>query len=347
MKSSITAQEVTEEILNQDYFKNLKNSEKILFILNNFGPQNFTSLVKLTKLSKSTVSKYVNSHKNHGLIERKKFSSKGSQELLKYQLTEEGRMKSLELFEKYDDDLILINKINQSISKMSKLIRFYESIFVEGLIIKQIIRIISRLGDRFFKLEQNKELFMSLFFMFYNSTNREYKFEINAFCDLYNIKKVRIEFYIDKIMSSDLGFYAFERGDDFFFFHSDDILGTTTLHLIKDKIIEELIHYNIEGEVTLEDLDEFVGETANRLEGMDLIWKDIKKEFELLIEKIFVKMAVDMGFPKEVLTQLVEKSKKFQEFDKVQLTNEGLFRIIEGSEDYEILNFLPSQTGGI
>lgn len=341
MSISNEKQKIKEEILSQDYFKSMAKSERILFVLRTFGPQNFTSLKDLSKMSKSTVSKYVNLHLQKDYIEKRLFELKNNQRRPKYVLTESGNKISKELFEKFDDNLILMNKINRSISKLSQLIQFYENISVDESIINRIIRIISKLGDRFFNLEQNEDLFMSLFFMFYNSAlTPNFRFELKEFCNLYKVNEVSIDYHIYKIMSSNLGFHLFERGDDKFFFHSEDLLGTITLRLIKDLLIEELIHFNIEGKTRIDDLDKVAEDTAKSHLKMGLIWGRIKKEFELLIEKLFIKMALDMGFPKINLINLILSSKKFNEN---KLPIDSLIKIFNGSEDYVDLNLVPSK----
>ena len=343
MSISNEKQKIKEEILSQDYFKLMAKSDRILFVLRTFGPQNFTSLKDLSKMSKSTVSKYVNLHLQKDYIEKRLFELENNQRRPKYVLTESGNKISKELFEKFDDNLILMNKINRSISKLSQLIQFYENISVDESIINRIIRIISKLGDQFFTLEQNEDLYMSLFFMFYNSAlTPNFRFELKEFCNLYKVNEVSIDYHIYKIMSSNLGFHLFERGDDKFFFHSEDLLGTITLRLIKDLLIEELIHFNIEGKTRIDDLDKVAEEIiAEKLFEMGLIWDRIRKEFELLIEKLFIKMALDMGFPKINLINLILSSKKFNEN---KLPIDSLIKIFNGSEDYVDLNLVPSKT---
>ena len=341
MSKPIKKESIREEILKQDYFEKMPKSRRILFVLRTFGPQNFTSLTSLSKMSKSTVSKYLNLHIQNDLVEKRLFNTEFNRKRQKYTLTESGNKISNELFDQYEDDLILINKIDRSISRLSNLIKFYENFSVDETYIKRTIRIISKLGDRFFTLSQNEDLFMSLFFMFLNSARtREFKFELSEFCKQYKVEPYDIEHYINKIMSNNLGFYMFERGEDIFFFHEEDTLGTTTLHLIRDEIIDELIHYSIEGKTRILSLDLIAKEIADELEEMDLIWPKIRIEFELLIEKIFVKMALDLGFPREELKKLILTSKKFKNYG---LTLESLINIFNGSENYKDLNIVLSK----
>ena len=81
-------------------------------------------------------------------------------------------------------------------------------------------------------------------------------------------------------MSSKLGFFLFRRsseeGDDLFFFHEEDILGTTTLRLVKDRLMEEVIHFNLSGQQIshdfdkiLYDLDKMAEQISEKLIKMD------------------------------------------------------------------------------
>jgi len=52
------------------------NSRRILFILRNLGPQRFTNIIKYSKLSRSTVSKYLNFHQKNGNVEQRLITDK-------------------------------------------------------------------------------------------------------------------------------------------------------------------------------------------------------------------------------------------------------------------------------
>ncbi len=319
--------------------RNMDNNEtRPLYLLRNIGPLRFTSLIKYTGLSRSTVSKYLKIHLKYNNVEKKIFRDKTRNiQEQRYFITEKGIEKLNE--EPPDIEKILyINELNENILSLSDLVQFYKKIGVEESIYFQIIKIISKIGDNFYVIEQNPDFYLTLFYIFFNSVlTRNYKFEINEFCRYYKVKNLRIEFYVDKIMSSKLGFFMFIRDDDVFFFHEEDILGTTTLRLIKDQLIEEIIQINLNGYRKIYDLDKMAVDIAEKLINMDLIWDRIREPFEMIIEKLLIKNAIDMGMSKTFLMDIVIQS------EKLSKSKEGvnsLFNIINGSERYEDLNIV-------
>jgi hypothetical protein len=319
--------------------RNMDNNEtRPLYLLRNIGPLRFTSLIKYTGLSRSTVSKYLKIHLKYNNVEKKIFRDKTRNiQEQRYFITEKGIEKLNE--EPPDIEKILyINELNENILSLSDLVQFYKKIGVEESIYFQIIKIISKIGDNFYVIEQNPDFYLTLFYIFFNSVlTRNYKFEINEFCRYYKVKNLRIEFYVDKIMSSKLGFFMFIRDDDVFFFHEEDILGTTTLRLIKDQLIEEIIQINLNDYRKIYDLDKMAGDIAEKLTNMDLIWDRIREPFEMIIEKLLIKNAIDMGMSKTFLMDIVIQS------EKLSKSKEGvnsLFNIINGSDRYEDLNIV-------
>lgn len=331
MESYNTSEDIGESI--SKIIDDIDYDKQILFILKNLGPQRFSDLEKQCQMSKSTLSKYIKVHLQKNDIE-KKIHEKSPH----YFITEKGIEKLNEDKIIENDYLFAKNSINDIISKAADLIQFYKEIGVEESIRFQILRKISKIGDQFFKLNQNRELFLALFYIFLNSVlTRDYKFEINEFCKYYNVKRLRIDFYVDKIMSSKFGFYMFIRDNDVFFFHRDDILGTTTLRLIKDQLIEEIVHINLKGYRQFYDLDEIAENIAEKLIEMNLIWDKIREPFEMLIEKLIINTAIDMGLSKTFLMDIVVQS------EKLAKSKEGvnsLINIIKGSKKYEDLNIV-------
>jgi hypothetical protein len=172
----------------------------------------------------------------------------------------------------------------------------------------------------------------------YNSIlTPDYKINKKQFCEFYDIKELYIDYYVDKIMSNRLGFYMFIRDNDFFFFHEEDLLGTTTLRLIKDHLLEEMIYLNVIGRKSFYDLDKMAEEITIQLKDMGLIWFGIQEQFEMLIEKLIIKTALDIGIPKELLTDMVIQSERLL---KTEEGTASLLNIIEGSEKYEDLNIV-------
>lgn len=316
----------------------MDNNLKLLFLLRALGPQRFTDLEKYSRLSRSTISKYLKILSKQNNIEKKIYKEKDVQEQ-RYYITNKGVETLNEKFYNQENEGFFINEIGNNITKLSSLIEFYNKISVDDSIIFQIVNIISKIGENFFLLEQNKELYLTLFYMInYNSIlTPDYKISKKQFCEVYRIKELYIDYYVDKIMSENLGFFMFVRDNDYFFFHEEDLLGTVAFRLIKDYIIEEIIHLNLIGSKKIYDLDKMAEKIAERLKGMGLIWVEIQEQFEMLIEKLMVKMAIEIGLSKEFLTDIVIQS------EKLSKSKEGinsLFNIIEGSKRYEDLNIV-------
>ena len=318
----------------------LDYEQRILFLLKNMGPQRFTDFEKISNMSKSTLSKYLNKLLDQDLIKKKIHEDKKP----RYYITNKGIEEINKKFFNQEDNLLYYDKLRDITLKLDDLIKFYKKISIEDSIIFKIVGIISKIGDKFFSIDQNEDLFLTMFYIFLNSvTTKEYKFELKEFCKHYNIKKLRIEFYIDKIMSSNLGFYMFQRMEDMFFFHEKDIVGTMTLHLINETLQDILIKMNLSGLKSILDLDAIAEKISGELIKMDLIWDadpskgiiGIKEPFEMLIEKILIKNALDMGFSKTFLMDLALQSEKLAR-SKGGLNS--LINIIEGSERYEDLN---------
>jgi len=334
------------------------NEMRFMYLLRNLGPQQFEKLIEYSGLSRSTVSKYLKLHERHKNIEKRLIDGKQ-----KYCITEKG-IERLQVKPNLNE--VLYREIDDNISKLSEMLDFYKKIGVDETIVLQIVKIVTKLGQTFFNLEQNRDLYITLIYIFLNSViTPEYKYEINSFREHYKIKKIRIDYFVEKLMSSNLGFFMFTRShihgedenEDIFFFHEDDVIGTTTLRLVKDKLIEEIIQLNkiyhdkyelskiSETFAKIYDLDEMAEEIAKKLLKMKLIWgRNEEKEiigilepFKMLIEKIIVKIALELGFSRTFLMDLVVQSELLAQSIEGK---KSLFNIIDGSERYEDLNLV-------
>ncbi|MFX1572020.1 MAG: hypothetical protein ACFFB0_04685 [Promethearchaeota archaeon] len=311
------------------------NSRRILFILRNLGPQRFTNIIKYSKLSRSTVSKYLNLHQKSGNVEQRLITDKQTNKQYRgYIITDKGIEKLEEEPLKLKDELFVINELKENVRKLEDLIDFYKVISVEDPFIIHIVRIISKIGDNFFELQQDRDLYLSLFYIFYNSILGQgafarkywhfdesssqkfvgYKLNLDQFCELHNVSKEAINYLAKfKLMNSNFGFYLIKREHNDFFFHEEDLLGTTTLRLIKDKLINEIINLQEGIYDMIYDLDIMAEEITNQLKEMGLIWDAIQEQFQLLVLNLIIKNAIEMGFldiEREKLMEGVTQSKK-------------------------------------
>ncbi|MFW9969884.1 MAG: hypothetical protein ACFFDF_06760 [Candidatus Odinarchaeota archaeon] len=335
------------------------NSRRILFILRNLGPQRFTNLIKYSNLSRSTVSKYLNNHRKNKNIEQRIITDKQTNKQYRaYIITEKGIEKLGEAPLKLKDELFVINELKENVRKLENLIDFYKEINVEASFIIHIVRIISKIGDNFFELQQDRDLYLALFYIFYNSilgqgafaknywhldeSNSQefagYKLNLDEFCEVYKVSKEAINYIARfKLIKNDFGFYLIKRKNNDFFFHEEDLVGTTTLRLIKDKLIDEIINLQEGIFDMIYDLDILAKELTEQLKEMGLIWGAIQEQFQFLVLNLIIKNAIEMGFldiEREKFMEGVAQSKK------LSLSEEG--KLIQQSilEDSNIeLNF--------
>jgi len=311
------------------------NSRRILFILRNLGPQRFTNLIKYSNLSRSTVSKYLNFHRENKNVEQRLFTHKQTNKQYRgYVITERGIEKLGEEPLKLKDELFIVNELKENVRKLEDLIDFYKEINVEDAFIIHIIRIISKIGDNFFELQQDRDLYLSLFYIFYNSILGQgafarnywhfdeptpqkfvgYKLNLEQFCEVYKVSSEAINYLArSKLIKNDFGFYLIQREDTDFFFHEEDLLGTTTLRLIKDKLIDEIINLQEGIYDMIYDLDIIAEEITDHLKEMGLIWDAIQTQFQLLVLNQIIKNAIEMGFldiEREKIMEGITQSKK-------------------------------------
>ena len=341
------------------------NSRRILFILRNLGPQRFTNLVKYSNLSRSTVSKYLKLHAKNENIEQKLITDKNSNNQYQgYVITDKGIEELGEGPLRLKDELLIINELKENVRKLEILIDFYKKINLEDPFIIHIIRIVSKIGDNFFELQQDRDLFLSVFYIFYNSIlgqgalankywrfDKEgtqqfkgYKLNIDQFCKLFKVRKEAINYLARvKLIQSDFGFYLIKRQYNDFYFHEEDLLGTTTLRLIRDRLFDEIIILQEGISDTNFDLDIMSEEIVEQLSEMGLIWSAIKYQFQLLLVNLIVKSAIDMGFleiEREKLMEGIVQSKMLISSEEGKILLES---IEEGKVFNVNLNILTEQ----
>lgn len=325
------------------------NSRRILFILRNLGPQRFTNLVKYSNLSRSTVSKYLSHHKKNKNIEQRLITdSQTNKQYQSYVITEIG-IETLGLEPlKLKDESFILNELRGNVKKLENLIDFYKEISVEAPFIIHIVRIISKIGDNFFELQQDRDLYLSLFYIFYNSILGQgafarnywqydesssqdfqgYKLNLDQFCEVYNVSREAINYLARfKLIKNDFGFYLIKRENNDFFFHEEDLLGTTTLRLIKDKLINETINLQEGIYDEIYDLDIMANEITNQLKEMGLIWDAIQEQFQLLVLNLIIKNAIEMGFldiEREKLLEGVSQSQQLLLSEEGKILQESI-----------------------
>ena len=100
-----------------------------------------------------------------------------------------------------------------------------------------------------------------------------------------------------------------------FFFHEEDLLGTTTFRLIKDRLIDEIINLQEGISDQIYDLDVMSEEITVELKELGLIWDEIMAQFQLLVLNLIIKNAIEMGFlniEREKLMEGLTQSSKLE-----------------------------------
>ncbi|MFX1570005.1 MAG: hypothetical protein ACFFCV_16745 [Promethearchaeota archaeon] len=340
------------------------NSRRILFILRNLGPQRFTNLVKYSNLSRSTVSKYLNLHRKNKNIEQRLITDKiTNKQYRSYIITEKGIEKLGESPLKLKDEVFIVNELKENVRKLEKLIQFFKEISLEDPFIIHIVRIISKIGDNFFELQQDRDLYLSLFYIFYNSilgqgalarkywhldekNNQKfagYKIDLEQFCIHHKVSEEAINYLARvKLIKNDFGFYLIKREKSDFYFHEEDLLGTTTLRLIKDKLIDEIINLQEGIYDMIYDLDIMAEEITLQLKEMGLIWDAIQEQFQLLVLNLIIKNAIEMGFldiEREKLMEGVSKSLKLQLSKEGKTLQEAILNSSKLDLNFNVLTF--------
>jgi len=345
------------------------NSRRILFILRNLGPQRFTNLIKYSNLSRSTVSKYLNIHTKNQYVEQRIITdTQKNKQYRGYVITDKGMEKLEEKPLKLKEGLFIVNELKENVRKLENLIGFYKEINVEDAFIIHIVRIISKIGDNFFELQQDRDLYLSLFYIFYNSILGQgafarkywhfddsssqkfvgYKLNLDQFCEIYNVSREAINYLARfKLIKDDFGFYLIKREHNDFFFHEEDLLGTTTLRLIKDKLIDEIINLQEGISEMIYDLDIMAQEITHHLKEMGLIWDAIQEQFQLLVLNLIIKKAIEMGFldiEREKLMEGLTQSQKLLMSEEGKKLREVILNGSKLDLNTNILTIVSKQT---
>jgi hypothetical protein len=341
------------------------NSRRILFILRNLGPQRFTNIVKYSNLSRSTVSKYLSHHKKNKNIEKRLITNRNTNKQYQgYAITERGIEKLGIKPLKLKEESYMLNELKDNVRKLEDLIDFYKEINVEDSFIIHIVRIISKIGENFFKLQQDRDLYLSLFYIFYNSILGQgafarnywhydesssqkfegYKLNLEQYSEVYNVSREAINYLArSKLIKSDFGFYLIKREKNDFFFHEEDLLGTTTLRLIKDKLIDEIINLQEDIYERTYDLDTIAEEITYQLKEMGLIWDAIQEQYLLLVLHLIIKNAIEMGFlniEREKLIEGVAQSRKLMLSKEGKLIKKAILENTNINLNYNMLTFI-------
>lgn len=170
---------------------------------------------------------------------------------------------------------------------------------------------------------------------------------MDQFCELYNVASEAINYLARlKLITNKLGFFLIKRENDDFFFHEEDLLGTTSLRMIKDRLIDEIIHFESGYYTEFSNLDGMAKEISIQLKEMGLIWDAIQKQFELLILNLIIKNAIDMGFletDRKKFLETVSQSKKLLKSVEGRKLKQNILAGTKIQESFNIVTVLESE----
>jgi hypothetical protein len=120
-------------------------------------------------------------------------------------------------------------------------------------------------------------------------------------------------------------------------------LGTTTLRLIKDKLIDEIINLQEDIYERKYDLDTIAEEITYQLKEMGLIWDAIQEQYLLLVLHLIIKNAIEMGFlniEREKLIEGVAQSRKLMLSKEGKLIKKAILENTNINLNYNMLTFI-------
>jgi hypothetical protein len=129
---------------------------------------------------------------------------------------------------------------------------------------------------------------------------------LREFCELCSLKQLSLEYYIDKIISMDLGLHRVKRGVADRFFLAVDEVGTLIRQVTYDKLDQFVFRREMalaageKGEEKLP-LHEFAEIIIGKLRAQDLIPESWRESFTEKVRAYIVSHALERGLPADLL----------------------------------------------
>jgi uncharacterized OB-fold protein len=113
---------------------------------------------------------------------------------------------------------------------------------VDDAIIGKIALLYSRLGEKIAQLAETnrEEVYWALFYIFVNSTVniRQFSMNMREFCELYTLKRISLEYFLDKVLSLDVGLHRVNNARIDCFYHDQDEFGANLSRLVDEFLAE-------------------------------------------------------------------------------------------------------------
>lgn len=275
-----------------------KNLSHLLLTINHFGSIGFVDLVKASKLSKATVSKYLNYAKENEMVEVFEEQTANNRTLKKYRVSENIKKQ-------------ITNSATNSIEKAPQFsseeaVRtIYSNFAIDPYIIDEVLLLMHKSDQRNLELLNQEispvELAPAFFYIYSNLIENGRKFRISQqhFKEQYNIKTQRYQFHeiVIKIMSANLGFYSFERysGEtrevDYFFLSKNTPIGIYIFAKIEETIELEKMRQDKGSLSAYKEWSYFTDLIEGiyyDLEKSNIVWPAIEIPMKALLSKQFI-----------------------------------------------------------
>ncbi|GAB4308257.1 MAG: hypothetical protein Kow0069_06360 [Promethearchaeota archaeon] len=187
---------------------------------------------------------------------------------------------------------------------LAELVDYFRYLHVPENIIWNLVGLLKSRVSAFLALPQGRELYMALFFVYYNFTSTPLRMSRKTFCSFFHVKRLALNYYVDKILGGDLGIYHFEHAGEDYFFHEDDELGVLLRQRLDAFFEKERLKREMGGVTDPLPLHEFIDDLANHVVEHNYLRADLRKSFYLFLWDYVGKYCVERGLAGELLPDL-------------------------------------------
>lgn len=194
---------------------------------------------------------------------------------------------------------------SQTSQALKEMISYFHYLQVPENIIWQITVLLKPKIKAFLALPQNPELYMALFYVYYNlTTTTDLRLDRKEFSRIFHIKHLALNYYLDKIVNGDLGFYHFEHMGEDFFFHEADELGAVLQQRLATFFEREELRRQLGDEEEPLPLQEFIEQTAADLTTRGYVRVELQKPFTLFLWDYTGTYCIEHGIAGDLLPEI-------------------------------------------
>ncbi|MFX0099420.1 MAG: helix-turn-helix transcriptional regulator [Candidatus Hodarchaeota archaeon] len=276
-----------------------KYSEAILAIIQKSpDPIPFSTIWRKSGFSKSTVSKYLKQLEADRYVDlvREKNAKRS-----RYRTTARGIQKSTG---------------GTGARDVRSMVKFFSALNVPESTIWQATVLVSHDIDAFLAIPQSPELYTALLYIYINLITVKRFTPRKEFCELYHVKRLSLDYHVDKILDAGIGFHHVICSGLDYFFHDVDELGVNLHQLADARILQFLLQRQYKadanGELVEGDepehfpLEQISWEIVEELHGRNIVDENMRDAFLYFTRKYLVEMSIERNVPPELLPELQE-----------------------------------------